>query len=48
MTVQRQEIQSGIVEGVYTQVLEGLVEGDRVVIEGVDRLRAGSKVEIID
>lgn len=48
MTVQQQEIQIGIVEGAYTQVLEGLVEGDRVVIEGVDRLRAGSKVEIVD
>lgn len=48
MSVQQQDIQTGIVESGYTQVTEGLVEGDRVVIEGVDRLRAGSKVEIVD
>lgn len=48
MTVQQQDIKVGIVDSGYTQVIEGLSEGDRVVVEGVDRLRAGSKVEIVD
>lgn len=48
MTVEQREIKIGIVDADYTQITEGLVEGDRIVIEGVDRLRAGSKVEIVD
>lgn len=48
MSVQQQDIKTGIVDSGYTQVTEGLAEGDRVVVEGVDRLRAGSKVEIVD
>ncbi|NLB31068.1 MAG: efflux RND transporter periplasmic adaptor subunit [Alcaligenaceae bacterium] len=46
--VVQQDITTGIVDAGYTQVTGGLVEGDRVVIEGIDRLRAGSKVEIVD
>ena len=48
MTVEQRNIQQGIVDAEYTQVTDGLVEGDRVVVEGIDRLRAGSKVEIVD
>ena len=48
MTVEQRDIQLGIVDGDYSQVSDGLVEGDRVVVEGVDRLRVGSKVEIVD
>ena len=48
MSVKQQDIKVGIVDNGYTQVLEGLNDGDQVVIEGVDRLRAGSKVEIVD
>ncbi len=48
MTVEQRSIQQGIVDAEYTQVTEGLVEGDRIVVEGIDRLRAGSKVEIVD
>lgn len=48
MTVQQKDIKIGIVDSGYTQIYEGLVEGDRVVVEGIDRLRAGSKVEIVD
>ncbi|MDO5666903.1 MAG: efflux RND transporter periplasmic adaptor subunit [Alcaligenaceae bacterium] len=48
MTVQQKDIKVGIVDSGYTQINEGLSEGDRVVVEGVDRLRAGSKVEIVD
>src|SRR5690606_14312263 len=29
-------------------VLEGLEDGDRVVLEGLDRLREGGKVEVVD
>lgn len=47
-TVNQREVITGIVDTGYTQVTDGLVEGDRVVVEGIDRLRAGSKVEIVD
>ena len=45
--VQMQTIQTGVVENGTTQVIEGLKLGDKIVIEGVDRLRNGSTVEII-
>lgn len=45
--VQMQTIQTGVVDNGMTQVVEGLKLGDQVVIEGVDRLRNGSTVEII-
>ena len=45
--VQMQTIQTGVVDNGTTQVIEGLKLGDKVVIEGVDRLRNGSTVEII-
>lgn len=48
MAVEQRNIMIGIVDAEYTQVTEGLAEGERVVVEGIDRLRAGSKVEIVD
>lgn len=48
MTVEQRDIKLGIVDAEYTQITEGLVEGERVVLEGIDRLRAGSKVEIVE
>ncbi|MDO5679762.1 MAG: MdtA/MuxA family multidrug efflux RND transporter periplasmic adaptor subunit [Pelistega sp.] len=45
--VQMQTIQTGVVDNGTTQVIEGLKLGDKIVIEGVDRLRNGSTVEII-
>ena len=30
------------------EVLEGLEEGERVVLEGIDRLRDGAKAEVVD
>lgn len=45
--VQMHTIQTGLVDNGVTQVIEGLKLGDQVVIEGVDRLRNGSTVEII-
>lgn len=38
----------GATDGAWTVVTEGLVVGDRVIVEGTDRLRAGMKVEVID
>jgi len=38
----------GITEGDRVQVLEGLAPGDRVVVDGTDKLRDGAKVEAID
>ncbi|WP_051532244.1 efflux RND transporter periplasmic adaptor subunit [Brackiella oedipodis] len=45
-TVTLQAIKTGVVDGAYTQVTEGLQEGDTIVMEGTDRLREGVKVEI--
>lgn len=46
-TVALQVIRTGWVDGQVTQVLQGLQPGNRVVVEGVDRLRQGAKVNII-
>lgn len=45
--VQMKTITTGIVDSGFTQILDGLALGDQVVIEGVDRFRNGSTVEII-
>lgn len=46
-TVTLQVIQTGWVDGQFTQVTKGLQPGDQVVVEGVDRLREGAKVNVI-
>ena len=46
-TVRLQVIDTGWVDGQMMQVLSGLAAGDRVVVEGIDRLRQGAKVNII-
>lgn len=46
-TVKVQPIVAGAAQGRYVTVLEGLQNGQVVVTEGVDRLRDGSKVDII-
>ena len=38
----------GITEGDRVQVLDGLAAGDRVVIDGTDKLREGARVEVLD
>lgn len=48
MTIEQRPIVTGIVDGEHTQVLEGLLLDEQVVIEGIDRLRIGSRVEIIE
>lgn len=37
----------GVSDGKWIQVVDGLVPGDEVVIDGIDRLRNGDKVEIV-
>ncbi|MEJ2894673.1 MdtA/MuxA family multidrug efflux RND transporter periplasmic adaptor subunit [Bordetella avium] len=46
-TVEVKPVKLGAVNGNWVAVNEGLSPGDRVVIEGTDRLRAGSKVQVI-
>ena len=38
----------GPAEGDRVSISEGLAPGERVVLEGVDALREGTKVEIVD
>ena len=40
-------VKIGARTGDRTQILEGIVSGDRVVLEGTDRLRSGSKIRVI-
>ncbi|WP_028883726.1 efflux RND transporter periplasmic adaptor subunit [Taylorella asinigenitalis] len=47
-TVEMVPIKLGIVDKGLTQIVSGLEENDKVVLEGVDRLKPGSKVEIIE
>ncbi len=45
-TIELKLIKLGSDEGERTAVTAGLKEGDKVVIDGTDRIRAGSKVEV--
>ncbi len=42
--VAAQPVKIGVVEGGQVEVLQGIRQGDRVVTDGVDRLRDGAKV----
>jgi len=46
-TVAIRPLTLGAVEGERIAVLEGLAAGERIVLEGIDRLRDGSAVEIV-
>ncbi|HLU01296.1 MAG TPA: MdtA/MuxA family multidrug efflux RND transporter periplasmic adaptor subunit [Advenella sp.] len=46
-TVETRQIELGVIDSGYTQIIKGLAEGEQVVSEGVDRLRNGAKVEIV-
>lgn len=46
-TVSIQTVETGWVEGRRIAVLKGLQAGDRVVVEGTDRLREGAKVRVV-
>ncbi|WP_374340160.1 MdtA/MuxA family multidrug efflux RND transporter periplasmic adaptor subunit [Methyloversatilis sp.] len=41
-------VETGVLEGELQQVTEGLQSGERVVTDGVDRLREGDKVKLDD
>lgn len=46
-TVSLRTIEVGVTQGERTRILEGLKPGEKVVTQGVDRLRDGAKVEVI-
>ena len=43
-----QRLQLGASDGRQTVVLDGLKAGERVILEGTDRLREGDAVDVID
>jgi membrane fusion protein, multidrug efflux system len=45
-TVSVRQVRPGPTEGDHTEIEEGLAPGDLVVVEGVERLREGSRVEL--
>ncbi len=47
-TVSKRDIKTGPSDGARTTVTSGLAAGDRVVIDGVDRLRDGAKVTLAE
>lgn len=47
-TVQVRQVKLGPINGNIVAVNQGLVPGDRVVIEGTDRLREGTKVMVVN
>jgi multidrug efflux system membrane fusion protein len=46
-TVAVRRVQLGPAEGEITAVASGLKAGERVIVDGVDRVREGAKVEVI-
>lgn len=47
-TVALRTIQAGATEGQLTEVASGLQAGERVITDGVDRIREGAKVEVTE
>jgi membrane fusion protein, multidrug efflux system len=47
-TVSKRDITIGPTDGKHTVIKSGLAAGDKVVIDGVDRLRDGAKVKVVD
>jgi membrane fusion protein, multidrug efflux system len=47
-TVAKRDIAIGPADGKHTVITSGLAAGDKVVIDGVDRLRDGAKVKVVD
>ncbi|MBF0183381.1 MAG: efflux RND transporter periplasmic adaptor subunit [Magnetococcales bacterium] len=44
-TVSQQMVKTGAVQGEVTAIEEGLQAGDNIVVEGVDKLREGSRIQ---
>ena len=47
-TVSKRDVTVGPTDGKHTVIASGLTAGDKVVIDGVDRLRDGAKVNVVD
>jgi multidrug efflux system membrane fusion protein len=47
-TVSKRDVVIGPTDGKHTVIISGLASGDKVVIDGVDRLRDGAKVKVVD
>jgi membrane fusion protein, multidrug efflux system len=47
-TVSKRDVVTGPTDGKHTVITSGLAAGDKVVIDGVDRLRDGAKVKVVD
>jgi multidrug efflux system membrane fusion protein len=47
-TVSKRDVTTGPNDGRHTVIASGLKEGEKVVIDGVDRLRDGAKVKVVD
>ena len=47
-TVTMRPVKTGLVDGERIAIASGLAAGERVVIDGADKLREGAKVEVID
>ena len=47
-TVSKRDVVTGAANGASTTITSGLSAGDQVVIDGVDRLRDGAKVRVVD
>jgi membrane fusion protein, multidrug efflux system len=47
-TVSKRDVVTGPTNGNQTVITSGLAAGDKVVIDGVDRLRDGAKVKVVD
>ncbi len=47
-TVALRPVQAGASEGQLTAVLSGLKPGERVITDGIDRIREGARVEVVD
>ena len=47
-TVSMRPVKTGMVDGERIAIVSGLAAGERVVIDGADKLREGARVEVID
>jgi membrane fusion protein, multidrug efflux system len=48
LTVSKRDVATGPTDGKHTVITSGLKAGNKVVIDGVDRLRDGAKVKVVD